>query len=128
MSEDMDAGGRCHSGDVLGEGRARRINQIWALGQPDGPPGSPVHGDGRGWMNTADRFGRLSGVEMILTKGGSPASHWQQSDVDLSYFLVRKVRTRVAGKPAPVGAGHKIAECRSAMRASRVSSAVMVGG
>ena len=39
-----------------------------------------------------------------------------------------KVRTCVAGVPAPVGAGNKIAECWPAMRTPRVSSAVMVGG
>jgi hypothetical protein len=84
--------------------------------------------DGTIWVRAADHLCRLLGVKMTLTKGGSPASHWQQSDVDLCYVLVRKVRTCVAGIPAPVGAGNKIAECWSAMRAPRVSSAVMVGG
>ena len=72
----MDGGGWCHSGDVLGEGRARQIDQIWALGQADGPPGSPVHGNGTNWVNVPDRPCCLLGVKMPLTKGGSPASDW----------------------------------------------------
>jgi hypothetical protein len=87
-----------------------------------------MDGDGTIWVSAADCLCRLLGVEMTLTKGGSPASHWQQSDVDLRYVLVRKVRTCVAGIPTPVGAGNNVAECWSAMRAPRVSSAVMVRG
>jgi hypothetical protein len=79
------------------------------------------------WMSAADRLCSLLRIEMTLTKSGSPTSHGQQSDVDPCYVLVRQVRTCVAWIPAPVGAGNKIAECRSAMRAARVSSTVMVG-
>jgi hypothetical protein len=124
----MDAGGWCDAHNVRGEGSGGQIDKLGALGKADGPPGSPMDGDGTIWANAADCLCRLLGVEMTLTKGGSPASNWQQSDVDLRYVLVRKVRTGVAGIPAPVGAGNKITECRSAMRAPRVSSAVMVGG
>jgi hypothetical protein len=84
--------------------------------------------DGAIWVGAADRLCRLLGVEMTLTKGGSPATHRQQSDVDLGYVLIGKVRTCVTGIPASVGAGNKIAECWPAMRAPRVSSAVVVGG
>jgi hypothetical protein len=124
----MHAGGWCYANNVPGEGSGRQIDQIGPLGKAYGPPGSPMDGDGPIWASAADRLCRLLGVEMTLTKGGSPASHWQQSDVDLCYVLERKVRTCVAGVPAPVGAGNKIAECWSPMRTPRVSSAVVVGG
>ena len=48
--EEMDAGGRCHASDVLGEGCGRPIDQVGALGEADRPPGSPVHGDGMIWL------------------------------------------------------------------------------
>ena len=38
--------------------------------------------DGMIWVSAADRLCRLLGIEMTLTKGGSPTAHWQQSDVD----------------------------------------------
>ena len=106
----------------------RQIDQIGALGKADGPPGSPVHGDGMIWVSAADRLCRLLGVEMALTKGGSPASDRHQGDVDVRDLLERKVWTRVPRIPAPAGARNKIAECGSAMRAPRVSPAVVVGG
>jgi hypothetical protein len=124
----MHAGGWCYAYNVSGEGSGGQIDQLGALRKADWPPGSPMDGDGTIWVSAADRLCRLLGVEMSLTKGGSPAAHWQQSDVDLGYVLVRKVRTCVAGIPAPVGAGNKIAKCWSAMTAPRVSPAVMVGG
>jgi hypothetical protein len=124
----MHARGWCHAYNVPREGSGRQIDQIAALGKAYGPPGSPMDGDGAIRASAADRLGRLLSVEMTLTKGGSPASHWQQSDVDMCYVLESKVRTCVAGVPAPVGAGNKIAECWPAMRTPRVSSAVMVGG
>lgn len=124
----MDAGGRCQSGDVLGEAHRRQIDKIGALEQADGPPGSPVHGDGMLWVNAPDRLCRLLGVKMPLAKGRSPTSDWHQGDVDARHLLERKVRTRVARIPAPAGAGNKIAEGGSAMRAPRVSPAVVVGG
>ena len=74
--EEMDAGGRCQTSDVVGEGHGRQIDQIGALGEADRPPGSPVHGDGMIWVSAADRLCRLLGVEMALTKSGSPASDW----------------------------------------------------
>jgi hypothetical protein len=124
----MDAGGRSHSGDVLGEGHRRQIDQVRALEEADGPPGSPMDGDGTIWVNAPDRLGRLLGVKVPLTKGGSPASDWSQGDIDARHLLERKVRTRVARIPAPAGASNKIAECGSSMRAPRVSPAVVVGG
>jgi hypothetical protein len=124
----MHAGGWCHAYNVRGEGSGGQIDQLGALGETDGPPGSPMDWDGTVWVSAADRLCRLLGVEMTLTKGGSPASHRQQSDVDLCNVLESKVRTCVAGVPALVGTGNKIAECWSPMRAPRVSSAVVVGG
>jgi hypothetical protein len=124
----MDTGGRCHSGDVLGEGHRRKIDQIWTLGQADGPPGSPVHGDGTIWVNAPDRLCRLLGVKMSLTKGRSPAADWNQGDVDERHLLKLEMRTCVPRIPAPTGAGKQIAECWSAMGTPRVSPAVVVGG
>ena len=123
----MDARSWCHASDVFGEGRSRQIDQVGALAEADGPPGSPVHGDGTIWVNAADRLCRLLCIEMSLAKGRSPASNWHQRDVDRPHLLKRKVRTRVPRIPAPAGAGNKIAECGSAMRAPRVSPAVVVG-
>jgi hypothetical protein len=124
----MDPGGWCHAGDVLGEGRARQIDQIWALGQANGPPGSPVHGDGTIWVNAPDRLCRLLGVKMPLTKARSPASDWHQGNVDERQLLKRDTWTCVPRIPAAAGAGDQIAECGSAMRAPSVSPAVVVGG
>ena len=47
--------------------------------------------------------------------------------IDVRHLLERKVRTRVPGIPAAVGALNQIAERGSAMRAPRVSPAVVVG-
>lgn len=128
VSQEMNAGGWCQASDVLGEGRSRQIDQIGALGEADGPPSSPVHGDGPNWVSAADSLCCLLGVEMALTKGRSPASDWQQGDVDVRHLLQRKVRTRVPRIPTPAGALNKIAERGSAMRAPRMSAAVVVGG
>jgi hypothetical protein len=76
MVEEMDAGGRCHTSDVRGEGRGRPIDQIGTLGEADRPPGSPVHGDGMIWVNKADCLCRLPRIEMALTESRSPASDW----------------------------------------------------
>ena len=71
------------------------------------------------------------GVRFVLIGGyagalrGSPVI---TGDVDICYVLESKVRTCVAGVPAPVGPGNKVAECWPAMRTPRVSSAVMIGG
>jgi hypothetical protein len=74
--EEMDSGGRCHTSDLLGEGRGRPIDQIGALGEADRPPGSPVHRDGMIWVNEADCLCRLLRVEMAQTESGSPTSDW----------------------------------------------------
>jgi hypothetical protein len=87
-----------------------------------------MDGDGTIWMCAADRLCRLLGVEMTLTEGGSPASDWHQGDVHLRHLFERHLRTCVPRIPAPVGADNQIAECWSAMRAARMSAAVMVGG
>ena len=89
VSQEMNAGGWCQASDVLGEGRSRQIDQIGALGEADGPPSSPVHGDGSNWVSAADSLCCLLGVEMALTKAGSPASDWQQGDVDVCHLLQR---------------------------------------
>ena len=113
--------GWCQASDVLGESHGRQIDQIGALGKADGPPGSPVHGDGTIWVNAADRLCRLLGVEMALDQGWvpslRPASGRGRRVADL---LERDVRARVPRIPAPAGARNKIAECGSAMRAPRV--------
>ena len=127
VSEEMDAGGRCQTSDLVGEGRGWPIDQIGALGEADGPPGSPMHRDSTIWVSAADRLCGLLGIEMALTKGGSPSSDWHQRDVDVCYFLEREVGTRVPRIPAPVGARNQIAERGSAMRAPRVSPAIVVG-
>ena len=77
----MDSGGRCHTSDVLGEGDGRPIDQFGTLGEPDRPPGSPVHGDGMIWVNKPDRLCRLLRVQMALTESGPPASDWHEGDV-----------------------------------------------
>jgi hypothetical protein len=128
VSKDMDAGSWCHASDVLGESRGRQIDQIGALGEADGPPGSPVDGDGTIWVNAADQLCCLLGVEMALTKARSPASDWHKGDVDECRLLKTYVRACVPRIPAPAGAGNKEAECRSAMRAPRVSAAIVIGG
>jgi hypothetical protein len=115
----MNASAWCHSGDVRGEGSGRQIDQLWALGQADGPPGPPVHRHGMIRLNTANHLCRLLSVEMSLTKAGSPASDWQQGEVDLRQLLVLKLRTGVTRVPAPPGALNNITKCRSPMRASR---------
>ena len=128
MSEDVDAGGWCRAYDVRGERCGRLIDQIGALGKAYGPPSSPMDGDGTIWAGAADRLCRLLGIEVTLTEGGPPTSDWHQSKVDVRYFLVRKSRACVPRIPAPVGAGNEIAQCWPAMRAPRVSSAVMISG
>ena len=79
-------------------------------------------------MSAADSLCRLLRVEMALTKAGSPASDWQQGDVDVRHLFQRQVRTRVTRIPTPAGALDKVAERGSAMTAPRMSAAVVVGG
>jgi hypothetical protein len=124
----MDAGRWCHVYDLSSEGSGRQIDQIGALGKADGPPGSPMNGDGTIWTSATDRLCGLLGIEMTRTEGGPPASDWHQGNVDLLHLFEPKMRTCVPRIPASVGAGDKIAECWSAMRAPGVSPAVMVGG
>ncbi|MCW2805119.1 MAG: hypothetical protein JWN06_3336 [Propionibacteriaceae bacterium] len=124
----MNAGGWRQASDVLGEGRGREIDPLGALGKADGPPSSPVHGDGSNWVSAANNLCRLLGVEMALTNGRSPASDGKQRDVDVRHFLQRKLRTRVPRIPTPAGAVDEIAERGSAMTAPRMTAAVVVGG
>ena len=128
MSEDMDAGRWCHAYDLSSEGSGRQIDQIGALGKADGPPGSPMNGDGTIRASATDCLCGLLGIKMTRTESGPPASDWNQGNVDLRHFFEPKMRTCVPRIPASVGAGDKIAECWSAMRAPGVSSAVVVGG
>ena len=107
---------------------AGRSIRAAALGEADGPPRPPMDRKGVNWANAADQLCRLLGVEMPWAKRGSPASNRHQGDVDVRHPVKRKVRTCVPRKPAPAGALNKIAECGSAMRATRVSPAVVVGG
>jgi hypothetical protein len=79
-------------------------------------------------LNPASHLCSLSSVEMALAKGGSPASDWQQGDIDVRHLPVFKLRTCVPRIPTPPGALHEIAKRRPAMRASRKPSAVVIGG
>jgi hypothetical protein len=87
-----------------------------------------MNGDGTIWASATDRLCGLLGIEMTRAEGGPPASDWHQGNVDLLHLFEPKMRTCVPRIPASVGAGDKIAECWSAMRAPGVSSVVMVGG
>jgi hypothetical protein len=124
----MDAGRWCHAYDLRSEGSGRQINQIGPLGKADGPPGPPMDRNGAIWANAADRLSRLLGVEMTRAEGGPPSPDWHQRNVYLRHLFEPKSWTCVPRIPASVGASYKVAECWSAMRASRVSSTVMVGG
>jgi hypothetical protein len=128
VPEKVDAGGWCNSRDVFGECLRRQINQIGTLRKADGPPGTPVHGDGTNWLNIADHVGSLFGVEMTMVKCGSPASDWHQDDVDVRHLVKGKVRTGVSRIPALASALNEIAECGPAMSAPRESPPVVVGG
>ncbi len=128
VSEEMHAGGWSQAGDVAGEGHGRQIDQVGALPQADGPPRSPVHGNGMSWVNPADHLSRLPGVEMADAEGRTPAADWYQGDVDVRHLIQRKVWTRVPRVPAPAGARNEIAKRRSTMRAPREPTAVMIGG
>jgi hypothetical protein len=128
VSEEVDGGGWYQSSDVVREGHARQVDQIGALGEANGPPGSPMHRDGMFWMNAAHRLRRLLGVEMALAKGGSPTPYWQHSNVDVRHLLELKVRTCVSRIPAPAGTFNNITERGPAMRTPGVSPAVVVGG
>jgi hypothetical protein len=128
VPEKVNAGGWCHSRDVFSECLRRQINQVGTLRKADGPPGTPVHGDGTIWLNIADHVGSLFGVEMTMVKRGSPASDWHQGDVDVRHLVKGKVRTGVARIPAPAGALGEIAESGSPMGTPRVSPAVVIGG
>jgi hypothetical protein len=124
----MDDSVRRQAGTVVSKGRGGQVDQIGALGKADRPPGPPVHGDGMIWVNAANGLCRLTGVEMALTKCRSPASDWQQGEVDVRHFLECKVRTCVSRIPAPAGALDKKAERGSAVRAPRVSPTIVVRG
>jgi hypothetical protein len=80
------------------------------------------------WANAADHLRGLMGVEMADAEGWSPASNWEQGDVDIRHLIQRKVWTCVPRVPAPAGARYEIAQRGSTMRAPRESTAVMVGG
>jgi hypothetical protein len=128
VPEKVDAGGRCHSRYVFGECRRRQINQLRTLTKPDGPPGTPVHGDGTNWLSAANHVSSLLGVEMTAIKRRSPASDRHQGDVDIRHLVKGKVRPCVSRIPAPVSALNEIAECGSAMRTPRESPPIVVGG
>ena len=128
MPENVDAGGCCHPRDMFGESLRRQVNQLGTLTKADGPPGTPVDGDGTSWLSPADDIGSLLGVEMTPIKRGSPSSDGDQSDVHVRHLVKSKVRTGVSRIPAPASALNEIAECGSAMRTPREPPPVVVGG
>jgi hypothetical protein len=87
MSEEMDARRGCQASDVLGEGHGRPVDQAGPLREADGPPRSPMHWDSAIWLSSVHHLRRLLRVEMTLTKGWSPASDWDQGDVDLRHLI-----------------------------------------
>ena len=128
VPEDMDARARRDASDPVGEGHGWQIDQIRPLRKANGPPGSPVHGDSIGWMRAADRLSRLPGIEMAPAKSRPPSSNWHEGEVDMRHLIDRRVRTRVTRIPASVVSIDQIAESGSAMRASSVSAAIVIGG
>ena len=128
MPENVDVGSRRHSRDVVGECLRRLINQLGTLTKADGPPGTPVHGNGMNWMSAANHISSLLGVEMALIQRWSPASDRHQGDVDIHPLVKGKVRPCVPRIPAPVRTLNEIAECGSAMRTPRESPPIVVGG
>jgi hypothetical protein len=127
MPENVDSGVRRETSNVVGECPGGPIDQIRTLGKADGPPGSPMHRDGMGWISAANHLGRLPGIEVAAAQRGPPSPDGHQHEVDLSHVVARDVRTRVPGIPTPVTSLHQIAERRSAMRAPRESPAIVVG-
>jgi hypothetical protein len=128
VPEKVDAGGWCHPCDMFGESLRRQINQLGTLTKPDGPPSTPVHGDGTIWLSATNHVSSLLGVEMTLIKRRSPASDRHQGDVDIRHLVKGKARPCVSRIPAPVSAVNEIAECGSAMRTPRESPPVVVSG
>ena len=123
----MDAGTRRETSDQVREHHAWPIDQIGALGEAYWPPGSPVHRDCIDWVHATDRLSRLPGIEMAGPKARPPTCDRHKREVDVYRFLERDARTCVPGIPAPVVSLNQIAERGSAMRASRVSPAIVVG-
>jgi hypothetical protein len=132
VSERVDAGARSYPSDVIGERCGREVDEIGALRQPDGPPGAPMHRNSVFRLGPVDRICRLLGVEVTLmmarNNGWPPASDRHQRDVDLRHFVRLEVRTGVPRIPPSAGSFNKEAECRSAMRASEMSTTVVVSG
>ena len=126
VSENMDAGARGETSDSVGECHAWPIDQIGALGEAYRPPGSPVHRDCIDWVRAGDRLSRLPGIEMAGPKARPPSCDRHKREVDVYQFveLMRGPRPR---DTIPVVALNQIADRRSAMRASRVSPAIVVG-
>ena len=78
-------------------------------------------------MRAADRLSRLPGIEMAPAKARPPASDRHEGEVDVRHLVERELRTRVARIPASVVSIDQIAESGSAMRASSVTAAIVVG-
>ena len=64
---------------------------------------------------------------MAPAKAGPPASDGHEGEVDVCHLRKRKLRTRVARIPASVASIDQIAESGSAMGASSVTAAIVVG-
>jgi hypothetical protein len=131
VPETVDAGRWCQVSDVVGKRSCRKIDQIEALREADGPPGSPMHREGMLRLDAADSTCSLLGVEMALTmarnNAGSPASDWHQGYVDVLRLFQLKLRSCIPRIPPSARALNK-AERRSAMGASGVAPTVVVSG
>jgi len=127
VSENMDAGARRETSDLVGECHGWPIDQIGALGKANGPPRSPVHRDSIYWARAADHLSRLLRIEVARPEGRPPSCDWHEREVDVCHFVGGEVRTRVPGIPAPVVSLDQIAERGSAMTASGVSSTIVIG-
>lgn len=79
------------------------------------------------WVRAADHLSRLPRIEMAPAKGGPPASHWHEGQVRVRHLVELDVRTCVPGVPASVASIDQVAESGSAMKASSVSPAIVVG-
>jgi hypothetical protein len=91
-----------------------------------------MHWNGMFRLDAGDRLCSLHRVQMALTMARndrrSPASYWHEGYVDLRHLIRLKLRTCVPRVPPPSRTLDEKAERWSAMRASKVSPAIVVSG